>query len=157
MGGSSSKVSRTLPKSSSGLKPSSLRPVPPLPTRRPVASEQRNEAIEQDSKDPHLLENLSRLGPVTVNRDIQNSLAYSSNMNRILKTQQDSETDANAANTTQNRLLAGSLIELLDERKAVRSQLELDQLASKYNIDSSILESLARFVNSPTPDDSKSR
>lgn len=53
--------------------------------------------------------------------------------------------------------MAGSLIELLDERKAVRSRQELNQLASRYNMELSVLESLARFVNSPTPDASKSR
>lgn len=75
----------------------------------------------------------------------------------MLKIQQDSEMDANAGSSTRNRLLAPSLIDLLDERKAVTSPQELDRLAAKYNMDPSVLESLARFVNSPSADETTVR
>jgi hypothetical protein len=42
------------------------------------------------------------------------------------------------------------LSDLLDERKKTNSLKELESIAKKYHIDIAKLESLARFVNSPT-------
>lgn len=81
----------------------------------------------------------------------------SSNANRMLKIQLDSEADANATTSTRNRLLAPTLTDLLDESKAVTSTQELDRIAAKYNMDRTVLDGLIQSVNSPTPDDTKIR
>lgn len=65
-----------------------------------------------------------------------------------------SEAEATPSNTTRNRLLASSLSELLDERKAVESTKDLQALANKYNIDVDKLESIAQFVTSPSVEES---
>lgn len=62
MGTASSKVARKLPKT-----PSAAR----APKPQPAAWESRNEVIEKDAMDPHLLSNLSRLGPVRVDHHME--------------------------------------------------------------------------------------
>lgn len=47
-------------------------------------------------------------------------------------------------------MYASTLSELLDRRKAARSTQELEKLCEEYGIEPSKLESLARFVNSPS-------
>jgi hypothetical protein len=47
-------------------------------------------------------------------------------------------------------MYASTLSELLDRRKAARSTQELEKLCEEYGIKPSKLESLARFVNSPS-------
>lgn len=47
-------------------------------------------------------------------------------------------------------MLAASLHELLEERKSVSSMEELNKLAKRYDIDITKLQSVARFVNSPS-------
>jgi len=157
MGGASSKAARSFSKPSS--KPSTVRTPNHLlgRDRPPLAADRRNEAVDMDSKDPHLLGNLGRLGPVRVGREIQNSLSASSNINRMLKTREESETEANSAEPIQNRLLAVRLIDLLDERKTATSVKDLDRLAERYDIDRSVLESLGRYVNSPSEDQATKR
>lgn len=54
-------------------------------------------------------------------------------------------------------MLAGTLYELLEERKLVRTREELEKLASRYEIDVGKLESVARFVNSPSVDEGSVR
>ena len=54
-------------------------------------------------------------------------------------------------------MLAGTLHELLEERKSVTTQEELEKLASRYEIDVDKLESVARFVNSPSVDEASVR
>lgn len=45
---------------------------------------------------------------------------------------------------------AHTLSELLDRRKGARSTRELEALCAEYGVEPSKLESLARFVNSPS-------
>lgn len=54
-------------------------------------------------------------------------------------------------------MLAGTLHELLEERKSVATREELEKLASRYEIDVDKLESVARFVNSPSVDEGSVR
>jgi len=75
----------------------------------------------------------------------------------MLKTREESETNANSVKTTRNRLLASTLIELLDERKMAASEGDLDRFAARYNIDRDVLERLTRSVNSPSTDESTAR
>jgi len=60
------------------------------------------------------------------------------------------EAEAAPSSTVRNRLLAPTLSDLLDERKAVKSAKELQVLANKYAIDVEKLENVAQFVNSPS-------
>lgn len=60
--------------------------------------------------------------------------------------------EAAASEPSRNRLYAFVLSDLLDRRKAVRSRQDLEKLAKEFNIDVEKLESLARFVNSPSID-----
>lgn len=61
-----------------------------------------------------------------------------------------SEVEAEPSNPKRNRLLSSTLNELLSERKAATSRKKLEGLANNYGMDIAKLESLARFVNTPT-------
>jgi arginine repressor len=65
-----------------------------------------------------------------------------------------SEVEASPSHSTRNRLLAASLSELLESRKTVKSQTELQALAERYDIDVTKLTELARFINTPSIDES---
>jgi len=49
-----------------------------------------------------------------------------------------------------NQIYAANLSELLDKRKAAKSTQDLERLGKEYGIDVAKLESLARFVTSPS-------
>lgn len=66
-------------------------------------------------------------------------------MGRIVKSRTQS-----ALHSTRIPLLASTLSDMLDERKSVTSRKELERLAAKYKIEVAELESLSRFVNSPS-------
>jgi len=70
-------------------------------------------------------------------------------VNRIHQKRAQSEVEASASHP-RNRLLSATLSDLLDERKEAASPKELESIAKKYDMDIVKLESLARFVNSPT-------
>jgi hypothetical protein len=65
-----------------------------------------------------------------------------------------SETEATSAVSTQNRLLASSLTELLEARKSVTDRAALETLATRYHMDVATLERLSRCVNTPSVDES---
>ncbi|KAI0080583.1 hypothetical protein K474DRAFT_1637466 [Panus rudis PR-1116 ss-1] len=168
MGSSVSKPARQLPKTAKPTWAGARTPHPsdPAPTSQPgqvpprpslpnlQASEVKNEAIEMDSQDPHLLQNLSRLGPVNVDHHMRTVRpATVERVNRSFQTRIQSELEARSPRTLQNRLVASSLSELLDRRREVKSPQELEQLAKQYNIDLEKLEKLARFVNSVSIDE----
>lgn len=67
---------------------------------------------------------------------------------RLHQTRLRSEDEARSSRPTQNRLVASSLLELLEERKHVSTQKEIAELAKQYSIDLEKLERLARHVNS---------
>ncbi|GBE80729.1 predicted protein [Sparassis crispa] len=155
MGGASSKATRQFPKPKKPLWAGARTPSPgeapqsAKPTL-PRASETRNEDIEQDAKDPQFLANLSRLGPVKVDHHMQTFRLGADNTQHVLQTRLQSEAEARSSHPTHNRLLAASLQELLEERKSVTTQAELEKLAKRYNVDVAKLESVAQFVNSPS-------
>ncbi|ETW85520.1 hypothetical protein HETIRDRAFT_470555 [Heterobasidion irregulare TC 32-1] len=165
MGSASSKAARTLPKSVAKLPPSWAGARAPgltdaLPAgahesqtqRPPLASETRNEAIERDARDPQLLANLSRLGPVKVDHHMQ-TVRTTEYVNQAFRSRAQSETEAALTRMPKNRLLAASLADLLEERRFVTTRGELEELAGKYGVDVEKLESVARFVNSPSVDE----
>jgi hypothetical protein len=71
-------------------------------------------------------------------------------VNRMHQTRARSEIEATPSHAARNRILSATLSELLDERKQATSFKELERIANKYDMDIAKLESLARFVNTPT-------
>lgn len=49
-----------------------------------------------------------------------------------------------------NVLSAGTLAHLFDERKACKTQAELDELSREFGMDPEIVERLAKHLNSPS-------
>ncbi|KDQ59429.1 hypothetical protein JAAARDRAFT_127116 [Jaapia argillacea MUCL 33604] len=151
MGGASSKAARRLPKdmsSRTGARaPASPHPAPSAPrTHAPLASEFKSEEIQRDAQDPQFMAKLNSLGPVKVDHHMKDFRA-AGNMNSILNTRRQADSEASSPRQPRNHLLAPSLSELLEERKHVSSQAQLEQLAARYNLDVEKLESVARFVN----------
>ncbi|RPD65960.1 hypothetical protein L226DRAFT_530091 [Lentinus tigrinus ALCF2SS1-7] len=120
------------------------------PHARPTAqaSEKKDEAILRDSQDPQFLANLSKLGPVTVDHHMQTIRPAAASAQQLYQTRLRSEDEARSSRPTQNRLVASSLMDLLEERKFVSTEKEVAELAKKYGVDLEKLERLARHVNS---------
>ncbi|OCH95597.1 hypothetical protein OBBRIDRAFT_745346 [Obba rivulosa] len=154
MGGAASKPARQLPKavkpSWTGARTSGPHDAQPQRPPLPRASETKDEAIERDSKDPQFLANLNRLGPVAVDHHMRTVRLAADSASQTFQTRLQSEVEARSSRPTHNHLLPSSLTELLDERKAVTKRSELEDLANRYGIDVARLESLARFVNTPS-------
>ncbi|EPT00335.1 hypothetical protein FOMPIDRAFT_1060342 [Fomitopsis schrenkii] len=119
----------------------------------PQASETRSEAIERDARDPQFMAMLSKLGPVKVDHHMHTLRPAADQAQRVFQARQRSEEDARSPTPTRNRMLAGTLHGLLEERKSVATREELEKLASRYEIDVDKLESVARFVSSPSVDE----
>ncbi|KZP20851.1 hypothetical protein FIBSPDRAFT_861298 [Athelia psychrophila] len=150
MGGASSKVARKLPKRAET--PSwagrATNPTAAADAQRlPKASEVRNEAIERDAMDPHLLANLTRLGPVRVDHHMQ-GYRLNDKASRMHQAVMQSEAEADPSNSTRNRILSATLADLLNERK-MATRKEVERLANDSGIDVAKLESLARYLNTP--------
>ncbi|RDB24240.1 hypothetical protein Hypma_008771 [Hypsizygus marmoreus] len=151
MGGAASKATRKLPKRVETPKWAGARtPQPTDPPREQKASETKTEAIERDAQDPHFLANLSRLGPVRVDHHMKTVRTGESETNRLFKSRSQSESEALSTQPIHNRLHAATLSELLDKRKSAKTQAEVERLAERYGIDVAKLQSLSRFVNSPS-------
>ena len=69
------------------------------------------------------------------------------NTTRLFESRARSEA---AAEPAKNQLYASVLSVLLDRRKGARSCQDLETLAREFSIDVAKLETLARFVNSPS-------
>ncbi|KAI0646888.1 hypothetical protein C8Q79DRAFT_1009047 [Trametes meyenii] len=132
------KLARAPPAWAGARTPSTGEQAPASRYPTPRASEIKDESIEQDSKDPHFMANLSRLGQVRAVDRAQ----------RLFQTRLQSEDEARSARPPHNHLVAGALIDLLEERKYVSTPKDLIQLANKYDIDHKKVENLARYVNS---------
>ncbi|KAI5123297.1 hypothetical protein M0805_009318 [Coniferiporia weirii] len=152
MGSASSKVSRKLPTKAApswaGARTDNAKPV----LQKARASERKDTggpAIETDAKDPHFMQNLSRLGEVNVDHHMV-TVRTDEHMRHILHSRDVSEQQASSLTSTKNRMTAGVLYDLLELRKSVKSQAELSKLASRYDIDSEVLESLLAFANTPS-------
>ncbi|KAK7693277.1 hypothetical protein QCA50_002844 [Cerrena zonata] len=165
MGGNTSKPARTLSKTAkptwSGARPmpnvveeGAAHARPSLPSRTsPRASETKTDFIDQESKDPQLAAYLNQLGQVSVDHHMKTVRPTTVNqVNRAFQTRLQSEEEARSSRTVHNRLLASSLVDLLEQRKQVGSLDELKDLAKRYSIDLEKMENLARFVNSHSID-----
>lgn len=60
-----------------------------------------------------------------------------------------SEAEADPNNSTRNRILSATLAELLNERK-MATRKDVETLANDYGMDVTKLESLARYLNTPS-------
>jgi len=69
---------------------------------------------------------------------------------RMFESRAQSEADAASLRPVHNRLHGLALSDLLDKRKSVRTPEDLERLAKEYAIDVGKLESLTRFVTSPS-------
>lgn len=63
---------------------------------------------------------------------------------------EEDEIDPMILSKRKNVLSSPLLVSLLDERKDVKSQAELQELADRYNVDMSVLDQLGEFFNSPS-------
>ncbi|KAM5539050.1 hypothetical protein V8D89_007273 [Ganoderma adspersum] len=114
----------------------------------PRASDTKDEAILRDAHDPQFLANLSKLGPVRVDHHMQTIQPAAASAQHIHQTRLRSEEEARSPRSTRNRLVAESLLELLEERKYAATQKDLEILVKKHSLDLEKLERLAHHVNS---------
>lgn len=68
----------------------------------------------------------------------------------MLQSQQLSEKQASSSTSTRNRILAGNMVDVLEERKFIATRKELERLAEKNDLDVDVLESVAQCVSSPS-------
>ncbi|KAF9562143.1 hypothetical protein CPC08DRAFT_706869 [Agrocybe pediades] len=158
MGSSASKAARSYPAARQGVSHGSRQPqsAPSSAQNRPVAAETRSEAIEKDGADPQFLSNLSSLGPVRVDHHMQTIRPEAQNTARLFESRAKSEASSSSG-LPKEKVYAFVLSDLLDKCKAVKSSAELGKLCEEYGFEASRLESLARFVSSPSIDKSTIR
>lgn len=71
-------------------------------------------------------------------------------MQHILRSRDVSEQQATSHVATKNRMTAGMLFDLLEQRKNISSRDELLDLAKRYDMEVDVLERVATFVNTPS-------
>ncbi|KAI9064251.1 hypothetical protein FKP32DRAFT_1611341 [Trametes sanguinea] len=150
MGSSASKPARKLartPPAWAGARTPNAGEQAPARPAMPQASETKSEAIEKDSKDPHFLANLNKLGQVKVDHHMRTVRPAADQAQRLFQARLRSEDQARSSRPPRNHLLAGSLLDLLEERKYASKPEDLQEIAKKYDMDVEKLERLARHVN----------
>lgn len=157
MGSASSKAARKLPKrpevpswnaSRRGTLPSNG---DAYNQRPPLASENKDEAIAEDAKDPHFLANLNRLGAVNINQPSQ--VVRTANVEKsrqLLESRMRADQDASSSIPVRNRVSANTLSLLLDQRKSAKIPADVQVLTKKYGIDWGKFSVVSRYVNSPS-------
>ncbi|KAH7340793.1 hypothetical protein B0J17DRAFT_627110 [Rhizoctonia solani] len=152
MGGSASKTARKLPTrtqpSWAGARTPQLLPEQ-FRTSKPgvVASEAKDSRIKSDSQDPNFMSKLSQLGQVQVPNP-----QLGQRVRPTIRVREESEQMAALNTLPSNRVLALSLSDLLDARKSAKSTKEIGEIAKSYGMDVQTLQSVARFVNTPSVD-----
>lgn len=73
-----------------------------------------------------------------------------STTNRLFLSRARPEFEASSPHLPKNHLYSSTLTELLNQRKSARTQKDLEQLSKDFGIELDKLESLARFVTSPS-------
>lgn len=107
--------------------------------------------------DPQLLANLTRLGPVKVDHGMHGLKLTGVNTSRILQTQKQSETEAQAGETKPNHIQASSLFDALTRLQEAKDDQTVEKLAGEYNLEGRVLRELGKIVNVPTPDETTAR
>ncbi|GAA5978197.1 hypothetical protein JCM10908_004268 [Rhodotorula pacifica] len=129
------------------------RPPPSSRTAAPRASETKSDAIRRESEDPDFARKLAALGQVKVPTPGSAYVPRQDNaMLGILAERQRVEEIAEQTppSKVRNLLSAGTLAHLFDERKACKTQAELDELSREFGMDPEIVERLAKHINSPS-------
>ncbi|GAA5822738.1 hypothetical protein JCM11251_004360 [Rhodosporidiobolus azoricus] len=121
----------------------------------PKASETKSDAIKRDSADPTFAANLASLGQVKVPGKGQAAFRTDNPMLNILASRQQAEETAEqfgygSPDNIRNQISARTLSLLLDERKDVKTRQEYDDLCKEYGMDSAVVDSLAKYVNTPS-------
>jgi len=129
----------------------------PKPSRFPTTeatnknrlADNRTKEVEQDARDPDFIANLSRLGPVRVDHpmetprpDLLTSLLFESRAKP--------EFEASSPHLPKNHLYSSTFTELLNQRKSAHTQKDIEKLSKEFDIESNVLQNLARFVTSPS-------
>ncbi|CAK5279614.1 unnamed protein product, partial [Mycena citricolor] len=146
---SSSKAARSLPKRATATTPPPWSGARPVPRTEGVASETKTKVIEEDAQDPHFLSKLSQLGQVKVDHNMQTTRPATV-ASQMYKTRVQSETDAESPTPIRNRMPAPRLSLLLDQRKSVKTRRDMEFLAARYGLDLDMLDAVAKFVNTPS-------
>ena len=71
-------------------------------------------------------------------------------MQHVLRSREASEQQASSHTPTKNRMTAGMLFNLLEQKKSVSSRSEISELARQYDIEVDVLERVAAFATSPS-------
>lgn len=140
---------KPLPQRASGARP----PPPSQAAQQPKASETKSDAIRRESEDPDFARKLAALGQVKVPTPGSAYMPRQDNaMLGILAERQRVEEIAEQTppSKVRNLLSAGTLAHLFDERKACKTQAELDELSREFGMDPEIVERLAKHLNSPS-------
>ncbi|KAK0210571.1 hypothetical protein DFS33DRAFT_302884 [Desarmillaria ectypa] len=152
MGAASSKAARKYPKMAERPSWAGARtPRTADTTTRLRASEVKNEDVERDAQDPHFLSNLNRLGQVRVDHHMQ-SFQPAASKSSVLSSRARSELEETSS--TGRNVYAATLSSMLNQRKSCTTRLDIENLARNYKIDVQKLESISKFVNSPSVDSS---
>ncbi|KAJ3886427.1 hypothetical protein GG344DRAFT_57475 [Lentinula edodes] len=117
--------------------------------KKPLAGEKKDEAIEVDSRDPHFMSNLSRLGVVKVDHHMKAVRPHQRSRDMI-ESRRQSEQEAASMHPSRNHVQASTLSYLLDKSKSNASRRELTELTEKYGVDIEKIESLSRHITSPS-------
>ncbi|KAF9451211.1 hypothetical protein P691DRAFT_808396 [Macrolepiota fuliginosa MF-IS2] len=171
MGNSASRAARKLPKRAEP--PAWAGKGTPRPGQAPaglsreqigdkLASEHRTEAIEEDARDPDFLANLQRLGPVTVDhhmKPIRTETTASSTSELFKARREDAEerekhreyvAKYRPAPKGEDRFFADQLSVMLDARKGIENLDMAGRISKDHEIDVNKLESVARFITTPS-------
>ncbi|KIK59719.1 hypothetical protein GYMLUDRAFT_44152 [Collybiopsis luxurians FD-317 M1] len=161
MGNATSKAARKLPRradpsswAESGSTASGMLP------KTPLAREVKDQAIQDDTRDPHFMSNLSRLGAVNVDynvnavrpqhRKTRDGMKTLSLHREMIETRIQSEQEASSMHPSRNHIQASTLTYLLDQSKSNISRRELAELTDKYGMDIEKLEKLSQRITSPS-------
>ncbi|CAG8634408.1 2466_t:CDS:2, partial [Acaulospora morrowiae] len=108
----------------------------------------RNEVIEEDGKDPHLLDNLTKIGQVTLPKD-RLTFKQSEEISKIFRNRQ-AENTSNRETLPRNRVSVQDLRDMLNKRNSFPNEWTLEKLSSEYNLDPQTIQILLKHINTYT-------
>ncbi|CAG8648163.1 10856_t:CDS:2 [Acaulospora colombiana] len=104
--------------------------------------------IEKDGKDPHLLENLAKIGQVTLPKD-RITFKQSNEMLKIVRGRQ-AENALSKDTLPKNRVSVQELREMLNKRNFATNEWTFEKLSSEYNLDPQVVQILLKHINTYT-------
>ena len=98
------------------------------------------------------------VSPLLVYNHTGSNLTFQGTLtNKMHQTRIQSEVEAKPSHPIRNRMLSSTLSNLLDARKSSPSRTDIETIENHYGVDVAKLESLARFVNTPSIDEGSRR